>query len=328
MYEARQESKEIGHRSVTDASVMTFGCLTGDYAQMHFDHDFGHATGMGGPIAHGLLSASWSLGALAQHAPSRLAIGDPAAFIAGYRIRFRRMVHIGDRFSLRWTDGEAPCVDGLGQHECLDTDFEILNQQTEVTCTGSLSVCAGDTGGAPQPCPDPPLPLDVDVDVEPWTGDGLAGPLFAEDLVAHGPRGISVGRTVSEADIIAYTGFTGELNPAYLNAEFARTGRFGQRIAPPMWTFCLAFGDYLRDLLAVAMPSTGFAGHLGDSWRFLAPVHVGDTLRTRHKPVSCTPSTSRPEMAIVEFALQVQNQRDEIVQDGRVAMMIAARRNA
>ncbi len=147
-------------------------------------------------------------------------------------------------------------------------------------------------------------------------------------MLAFGPRGESLGRTVTVADVVGYASFSGELNPAYLNQEFARTGRFGAQIAPPMWSFCLAFGDCLRELLALPLPSAGFAGHLGDSWRFVAPIHIGDTIRTRHKPVSCRPSRSRPEMAIVEFALQLLNQRDEIVQDGRVAMMIPAREGA
>jgi acyl dehydratase len=144
-------------------------------------------------------------------------------------------------------------------------------------------------------------------------------------MVEFGPRGESIGRTVTETDLVNYTNFTGELNPAFLNAEFARAGRFGARIAPPMWTFCLGFGDYLRDLLSVSMPSSGFAGHLGDSWRTLGPVYVGDTLRTRHRPLSFKPSSSRPGMGVVEFGLEIVNQRNEIVQDGRVAMMMSAR---
>ena len=92
-----------------------------------------------------------------------------------------------------------------------------------------------------------------------------------------------------------------------------------------MWTFCLGFSDYLRDLLSVSMPSSGFAGHLGDRWRFFAPVFVGDTIHTRHRPISWKPSGSRPEMGIVEFALQLVNQRGEVVQDGRVAMMMRRR---
>ena len=92
-----------------------------------------------------------------------------------------------------------------------------------------------------------------------------------------------------------------------------------------MFTFALGFGDYVRTLLSAPMSSAGFAGHLGDAWRFFAPVHVGDTLRVRHRPVACRPSGSRPGMAIVEFLLQLQNQRDEIVQDGRVWMMMPMR---
>ena len=311
----------FGHRTVTEASIMTFGGLTGDYAPMHFDHAYGSAHGMGGTIAHGLLSAAWSLGALAQHAPERLALGDPGGFVAGYRVKFERMVYIADLFSLRWSEGARACVEGLPAHQRLDTDFEIVNQRGEVTTTGSVSACRSDDRGIGPSLPEAPPALEG-LRSRPRTTDG---PLYAEDLVELGPRGESLGRTVTEADLVAYTSFTGELNPAFLNAEFARAGRFGARIAPPMWTFCLAFGDYLRDLLSVSMPSSGFAGHLGDSWRMLAPVYVGDTLRTRHRPVSHQRSKSRPDMGIVEFAIQVVNQRDDIVQDGRVAMMIAGR---
>ncbi len=321
MSEPSSKSDAIGHRTVTEASIMTFGGLTGDYAQMHFDRDFGPATGMGGTIAHGLLSGAWSLGALAQYAPERLAVGDPGGFVAGYRVKFSRMVYIGDLFSLRWFEGAEACVDGLEDHDRIDTNFEIVNQRGEVATSGAVSVCPGDERGIGQSLPKTPVALEIDD----WSAEDHRGPLYAEDLVAHGPRGRSLGRTVTEADLVAYTNFTGELNPAYLNQEFARAGRFGARVAPPMWTFCVGFGDYLRDLLSVSMPSSGFAGHLGDSWRYLAPSYIGDTLYTHHRPVSHKPSASRPEMSVVEFALQIVNQRGDIVQDGRVAMMITAR---
>ena len=317
MNEADEAASPIGHRTVTDAAVMTFGCLTGDYARMHFDH----ATNGGPLIAHGLLSASWSLGALTLQAPERLAIGDPAAFLAGYRVRFERPVHVGDRFSLRWTEGKTACVDGLASNARRDTDFEILNQHGEATATGSVSVCITSPDGTPADTPEPPSPLQV----EARAGGSAPAPLFAEDLLEFGPRGESLGRTVTLSDLVSYAGFTGELNPAYLNEEFARQGRFGARLTPPMWTFCLAFGDFLRDLLEAPLPSEDFAGHLGDSWRFLAPVRVGDTVRTRYQPITCRASQSRPGQAIVEFALQLLNQRDEVVQDGRVAMMIPMR---
>ncbi len=310
-----------GHRTVTSEAIQTFGCLTGDYAQMHFDQDYGPRAGMGGTIAHGLLSAAWSLGALAQHAPERLAQGDPGAWLAGLRVRFERMVYVGDLFSLRCRDGDGPCVEGLTGGGRIDTAFEVVNQHGEITTVGGVSVASGDPRGIGASLPDAPALLDLDGDTE---GEA-ARPSSAEELLVCGPRGESPGRTVTEADLVNYANFTGERNPLYLDQEFARSARFGARIAPPMWTFCIAFGEYLRELLRVPMPSSGFAGHLGDSWRLLAPIYVGDTLRTRHKPVAVTPSRSRPDKAIVEFALQVVNQRREVVQDGTVAMMLPAR---
>ena len=321
MSDSRDENPVVGHRTVTDASIMTFGALTGDYAQMHFDLDFGPAQGMGGTIAHGLLSGAWALGALAQFAPERMGIDDPGAYLAGYRVKFGRMVYIGDLFSLRWQEGDSPAVDGLESEGRLDTSFEVVNQKGEVTTSGALSVVRSDERGiGPALPPQPPALVISD-----WSKEDVPVPIYSNDMVELGPRGESSGRTVTEADLVNYTNFTGERNPAYLNAEFARGGRFGARIAPPMWTFCVGFGDYLRDLLSVSMPSSGFAGHLGDQWRILAPIYVGDTLRTRHCPITFKPSGSQPGRGIVEFALQILNQRGEIVQDGRVAMMMAAR---
>ena len=324
MPESPSFSEPVGHRTVTHAAITTFGGLTGDYAQMHFDRDFGTSQGMGGTIAHGLLSGAWALGALAQHAPERLGLGEPSAVMTGYRVKFSRMIFIDDLFSLRWRNSEAPATEGLASEHGLHTEFEVLNQRDEVVTRGSVSMSEPRADESSGDGPSLPLPSEP-LSIGPWTGEGIPLPIYAEDMVKHGPRGESLGRTVTETDIVNWTNFTGELNPLYLNAPFAEEGAFGARVAPPMWTFCLGFGDYLRDLLSVSMPSSGFAGHLGDSWRFFAPVLVHDTLRTRHRPVSFKPSGSRPGMGVVEFALEIVNQRDEIVQDGRVAMMMSMR---
>ncbi|MFO0687534.1 MAG: MaoC family dehydratase [Myxococcota bacterium] len=309
-------SAELGHRTITAADVLLFGAATGDYARMHFDHALeAGAPGAPTPIVHGLLFASWAVGALAWSVPQRLAGDDPHAAIAGYSVRLERSMRIGDRFSMRHRPADAAAVEGLSGEGALDTEFAVFNQRGERTAFGCVSVRRSD-GGARRPEPMPrPDPFDP----------AQAGPLGAADLVAHGPRGESLGRTVSEADVVGFTNLTAERLPVYLNREFAARGRFGERIAPPMWIFCLAFGDFLRDLLGARLPSTGLAGHLGDTFRCWAPVRIGDTIRTRHRPVRCTPSRSRPEMSIVHFALEVLNQRDELVQAGEVAMWIPSR---
>ncbi len=318
-----EASPTIGHRTVTHAAITRFGELTGDYARMHFDRDFGPAHGMGDTIAHGLLSAAWSLGALAQHAPERLALGEPDAGLVGYRVRFSRMVHVGDLFSLRWRPAKAAAVERLPEAGRLDTDFEVVNQRGEVVTSGCASVARA-TAQGPPPLPQAGPRLEIGA----WSARHAPLPIHADEMVEHGPRGEGFGRTVTEADLVAWSDFTGALDPATLDARFAEAGRFGRRIAPPLWVFCRAFGDYLRELLRIPMPSSGFAGHLGDELRVIAPVHPGDTLYTRHRPVSYVPSKSRPGMGIVGFALEVVNQHGVIVQEGRVRMMMTARSGA
>ena len=308
-------SPEIGHRTITPADLIAFGGSTGDYARMHFDHGLAAGEpGSPGSIVHGLLSACWALGALTWSAPERLAIGNPDAWIAGYSIRLERSMRVGDRFSLRHRASMSSAVEALAPEAGRDTEFEVLNQRAERTCRGVVSVRTGN--GAP-----PPTAMARPI----ASREAGPRPLYADDLLEFGPRGESHGRTVSEADIVGFSNFTAERNPLYLNRVFAAQGRFGDRIAPPSWTFCLAFGDFLHALLSAELPSTGLAGHLGDSFRCYAPVRIGDTIRTRHRPVRCTPSRGRPEMSVVHFALQLLNQRDEVVQDGEVAMWIPAR---
>jgi len=309
-------SIEVGHRTITAADLGLFGGLTGDYARMHFDHDLAaSAPEPGPPIVHGLLWASWALGTLAWAAPERLAADDPDACVAGYAIRLERSMRVGDRFSLRHRPAAEPAVPGLSSDPERDTAFEVLNQRGERVGRGAVSVRTRAEGAAPEPMARPV-----------WERGRGSRPLFAQDLLERGPRGESLGRTVAEADVVGFTNFTAERLPLYLNRPFAARGRFGDRVVPPMWTFALGFGDFLRELLSAELPSTGLAGHLGDTFRCFAPVRIGDTIRTRHRPVRCTPSRGRPDMSVVHFALELLNQRDELVQAGEVAMWIPSRR--
>ncbi len=306
-----------GHRTVTPDAIATFGALTGDYSRIHVDAEAGRAAGYGGPIAHGLLTASWALGALSLHAPEELGIGDSAVLQRGLSIRLQRVVRAGDTLSVRWSPGvtsrDGPPPSNAGR----SVAFETLNQRGETTCTGRLEI-----GPGPQArVADPPTAWPVEPSPELRPGEIL----YAEDLLERGPRGETLGRTLTESEIVQYARHVGELNPLYLDEVFARGTASGRRIAPPMLVFCLAFADFLRELLKAPMPDQGFAGHVGDHWRWLAPVHPGDTLRTRHRPLACEPSRSRPERAIVRFGLQVLNQDDVLVQDGETVMLIPAR---
>jgi acyl dehydratase len=93
-----------------------------------------------------------------------------------------------------------------------------------------------------------------------------------------------------------------------------------------MLCFCLGFSRWLRELLRLPMGgSESSAGHLGDRWQVVAPVHIGDTLEVRYQPLSLRRTRSQPSRGVATFGLQLLNQREEVVQQGEVDMMLDMR---
>lgn len=82
----------------------------------------------------------------------------------------------------------------------------------------------------------------------------------------------SVSKTISESDVYLYAGVTGDNNPAHLNEQYASGTVFGGRIAHGMLTAGL-----ISAVLGTRLPGPG-AIYLGQTLRFLAPVHFGDTI--------------------------------------------------
>jgi hypothetical protein len=72
----------------------------------------------------------------------------------------------------------------------------------------------------------------------------------------------------------------------------------------------------------VPLPAT--VGLVGMSWKFLIPVHPGDTLGSRWK-LSRKRNVENPEWGLAVWQVDVENQRGELVASGEVARLIAKR---
>src|SRR5215468_8994233 len=101
------------------------------------------------------------------------------------------------------------------------------------------------------------------------TYDAMNG-LFLEDLKVG--QSAMFGRTVTEADIAAFAGVSGDTNPIHLHDGFARTTRFGQRIAHGMLS-----GSYISTVIGTKLPGPG-AVYISQTMNFMAPVIIGDTI--------------------------------------------------
>jgi acyl dehydratase len=78
-------------RTITEADVVNFAGVTGDYDPLHVDHEYARQTPFGKPIAHGLLGLAFVAG-LGSHYPAVHTV----AFVAIRQWEFRKPAYIGD----------------------------------------------------------------------------------------------------------------------------------------------------------------------------------------------------------------------------------------
>jgi acyl dehydratase len=122
-----------------------------------------------------------------------------------------------------------------------------------------------------------------------------------------GARYPTYARTVTEGDLSLFCAFVGYHVPLFIDEEYAKTTRYGGRIAPSAFTMSVSTGmteSLFRDTIVTLLSV--------DRGRFLAPVRAGDTIRTEVEVLSRR-ETSNPAHAVVVFRDHVLNQRNEVV---------------
>ncbi len=127
---------------------------------------------------------------------------------------------------------------------------------------------------------------------------------YFEDL-AVGDRVVSRGRTITEADIAVYSGFSGDYHPLHTDEQFARRGPFGRRIAQGCLTLSVATGLEFS-LMGSAEDSRILAFYGMDRVRFVAPVHIGDTVHLEGEVTALDEKDA--ERGVVTVHQQVINQ--------------------
>ncbi|PYM67840.1 MAG: acyl dehydratase [Candidatus Rokuibacteriota bacterium] len=138
--------------------------------------------------------------------------------------------------------------------------------------------------------------------------------------IGIGDEYLSPGRTVTEADIVAFAGLSGDYNVLHTDAEFMRTSIFGERIAHGLLGLAISSGLGSR---AMPRPFATLA-FLGLRWRFKGPIKIGDTIKVRLK-ITDKRETSKPDRGIVTIQRTVLNQRGETVQEGDTEIMVERR---
>jgi acyl dehydratase len=137
------------------------------------------------------------------------------------------------------------------------------------------------------------------------------------DQFSVGDTWDSPARTITEADLVIFAGYSGDFNPVHTDEEYAKTTQFGTRIFHGPGAFAIATG--LESRLGIK-EGTAIA-FLGMTWTLKAPVFIGDTIRVRETVAETKASSSKPDRGIVTFDVQILNQRDESCQEGQWVVM-------
>lgn len=122
-----------------------------------------------------------------------------------------------------------------------------------------------------------------------------------------------ITRTIDQSDIHAFADVTGDHNPIHVDEVFAKTTRFGRRIAHGMLTASL-----ISSVLANKLPGEGSI-YLGQTLQFVAPVFPGDEITAR-----VTVTEVREGRGIAKLETICLNQHNKIVIRGEATVLVSA----
>lgn len=145
------------------------------------------------------------------------------------------------------------------------------------------------------------------------------GLYFEEFEVGHSI--VSVGRTITEADIVGFAALTGDWAQIHTDAVYAASHPFGQRVAHGLLGMSIAVALAMR---LGFLEETVLAFREISEWKFSQPIHIGDTIHMQ-AVVTAVKAVPRLKGGMVSLAVEIRNQADTIVQHGGWTMLVASR---
>jgi acyl dehydratase len=141
---------------------------------------------------------------------------------------------------------------------------------------------------------------------------------FTWEQLAPGQRFRTLNRTITETDLVMFTGVTGMLEAIFIDGTFAAgQGTIQGRFVPAALTYSLIEGLLCQTMIQ----GTGLA-MLALEKKVVAPVRVGDTIHGEIEVTSVRP-TSKGNRGIVVSRIDVKNQNDEVVMTYEATRMLA-----
>jgi len=131
----------------------------------------------------------------------------------------------------------------------------------------------------------------------------------------------SPGRTITDADLVAFAGLTGDYSELHTSDVYAKSSQFGRRVAHGMLGLAYAHGLMWARTGELRETAVAFLGI--SNWKFVGPIFVGDTIFVDYRIAELRDSKSKPSQAIATFDVELVNQHGRVVQRGRKALLVS-----
>ncbi|RJR48902.1 MAG: dehydratase [Desulfobacteraceae bacterium] len=139
----------------------------------------------------------------------------------------------------------------------------------------------------------------------------MGGRYFEE--FKEGEEILTPSRTVTETDLVMFAAMSGDYNELHTSDEFMKGSRFGRRIGHGLLGLALSHGLMFRTGIT---ENTVISLMSVDSWKFLAPFYIGDTVHVKLRVTETRPSRSRSDLGLVKLSFELVNQKGEVIQSG------------
>jgi len=125
------------------------------------------------------------------------------------------------------------------------------------------------------------------------------------------------GITVTNWHLMQFAGLSMDSFELHTNDEFAKQTQFGQRVAHGLLGLALTDGLKHRSPFQVRTIVS-----LKWTWEFTGPIFIGDTVSATIRVAGKRPSRSKPDRGVLTLAIELSNQRGEVVQKGENLLLV------
>jgi acyl dehydratase len=273
-------------RVFVQSDLDRFAALSGDDNPIHVDVEFSARTKFGRTVAHGMFLYSVVCGVLGTRLPG------PGTLQIEQELMFPSATPTGEQVEIHVEVTEVQPAEGLA------------DLTTRVIRPGGVPGLQGRTrvrlpqpytsSGTASPIPDAPVP-------DAWSFKGMEIGQRAETR-----------RTFTAADLAEYAGLTGDANPVFTDAGYARTLGLDGLLVPGG-----LLGGLFSTLLGTKLPGRG-TNYLKQRLHFPAPAYVDQPLTASVKIIRI-----RPDKQLVNLSTVCTGPAGDVVCHGEALVLVS-----